>query len=132
MKTLLKSLLVAFTLTVVTFSVSQAASNKPIRPTKVAAFQTALFTTAEGKLQIAVDKETGGAVVVRLRNTAGTDLFVQQVGKRHQTARMRLDISALPDGLYQVVISNGLENVKYALTLATQEPRVPTRLIALK
>ncbi|GAB3911977.1 hypothetical protein GCM10028803_54490 [Larkinella knui] len=131
MKTLFKSLLVAFTLTVVTFSTSWAESNKPIgKPKNAAAFQSSLYTTAEGKLQIALDKQTGGSVVVRLKNSAGTDLFIQQIGKRQQVARMRLDVSALPDGVYQVVISNGVETTTQELTLATQQPSATARLVA--
>ncbi|GAB3905561.1 hypothetical protein GCM10028803_36600 [Larkinella knui] len=132
MKTLFNSLLVAFTLTVVTCSASWAESNKPIgRPKNVAAFQSGMYTTAEGKLRIALDKQTGGSVVIRLTNQAGTDLFVEQVGQRQQTARLLLDISALPDGLYQVVITNGVETTKQALTLATTRQTIAvSRLVA--
>ncbi|GAB3914878.1 hypothetical protein GCM10028803_60940 [Larkinella knui] len=120
MKTLIKSLLVAFTLTAVTFSTSWAESNKPIgKPKNAVAFQSSMYTTNAGKVQIAVNKQTGGKVEVRLTNSAGKEVFVQSIGKRQEAARLRLDVSALPDGVYQVAISNGVETTTQELTLAT-------------
>jgi hypothetical protein len=61
MKTLVKSLLVAFTLTLVSTTFSQAEIKKPIgRPKNVASFQSSIYPTSEGKLQIALNKQTGG------------------------------------------------------------------------
>jgi hypothetical protein len=133
MKTLIKSLLVTFTLTLVSFTLAQAETNKPVvQPKKAAAFQSGIYTTAEGKLQISLDKQTGGTVVVRLKNSAGADLFVQQIGKRQQVARLRLDVSDLPDGAYEVAITNGVETTTQTLTLATQKPSkiISTRFVA--
>ncbi|RRB06743.1 T9SS type A sorting domain-containing protein [Larkinella rosea] len=134
MKTLIKSLLVAFTLTAVTFSASVAETSNPARkPKNAAAFQSSLFTTIDGKVQIAVQKETGGTVEIRLTNHAGQAFFVQQVGKRQEAARFRLDVSSLPDGVYQVAISNGVDTATQELTLATQQskPVAPVRLVAV-
>ncbi|WP_133299908.1 hypothetical protein [Larkinella punicea] len=72
MKTLIKSLLVAFTLTAVTFSASIAESHKPIgKPKNAAAFKSSMYTNNEGKVQIAIKKQTGGTVEVRLTNARG-------------------------------------------------------------
>ncbi|GAB3897358.1 hypothetical protein GCM10028803_15770 [Larkinella knui] len=120
MKTLIKSLLVAFTLTAVTFSTSVAEINKPIgKPRNATAFQSSMYTTIEGKVKIAVKKQTGGKVEVRLTNSTGKEFFVQSIGKRQEAARLSLDVSALPDGVYQVTISNGVETTTQELTLAT-------------
>ncbi|GAB3909250.1 hypothetical protein GCM10028803_46510 [Larkinella knui] len=120
MKTLINSLLVAFTLTAITFSASLAESDKLIgKPKNAAAFQSSMYTTNAGKVQIAVNKQTGGKVEVRLTNSAGKEVFVQSIGKRQEAARLRLDVSALPDGVYQVAISNGIETTTQELTLAT-------------
>jgi hypothetical protein len=133
MKTLIKSLLVAFTLTVITFSASIAKSHKPIgKPKNAATFKSSMYTNNEGKVQIAVQKQTGGKVEVRLTNSAGKEFFVQQVGKRQEAARLSLDVSALPDGVYQVTISNGIETTTQGLTLATQQPKVAARFVAVK
>ncbi|GAB3896860.1 hypothetical protein GCM10028803_14700 [Larkinella knui] len=132
MKTLIKSLLVAFALTAVTCAVSQAETNQPNgQPKKIAAFQSSLYTTTEGKIQIALHKETSGKVLVRLTNRAGTEFFAEQIGKRRQAARLRLDVSALPDGVYQVSISNGVQTTTQELTLATRQTKAAPRLVAV-
>ena len=132
MKTLIKSLFVAFTLTLITVYASLAETHKPIgRPKNVASFKSSIYTTNEGKIQIALNKQAGGSVMVRLTNKAGAEFFVQQFGKRHQASRLRLDVSALPDGIYQIAITNGVETTTYGLTLGTT-PRTTTatRLVA--
>ncbi|WP_138991154.1 T9SS type A sorting domain-containing protein [Larkinella sp. C7] len=133
MKTLIKSLLVAFTLTAVTVSASVADTNKPAgKPKTAAAFKSSMYKTMEGKIQIALQKETGGTVFVRLTNSAGKEFFVQQFGKRQEAARVRLDVSALPDGVYQVAISNGVETTTQELTLATSpQTQAASRLVAI-
>lgn len=130
MKTLVKPLLVAFLLTFVAFAPSFAV-NRPTPVAKTVAYQTSLYTDAQGKLRVAIDKETGGAIEVRLVNTAGKEYFVQEIGKRQKTARLALDISELPDGAYQVVITNGVDAKVNHLTLATHQPKFSTRLIAV-
>ncbi|MGA0555855.1 T9SS type A sorting domain-containing protein [Larkinella sp. VNQ87] len=133
MKTLVNTLFVAFALTFASFTVSQADINSPAgRPKKVAAFQTGMYTTTEGKLHVALQKEAGGSVVVRLTNQKGDALFVQEYGKREQAARLRLDVSDLPDGVYQLSITNGVETTTKTVTLASEKSNAPARFITLK
>ncbi len=134
MKTLIQPLLVALSFSLVTVTTSLAATpstDRPTRPAVTAAYKTSIYTTAGGKLNIALDKETGGAVVIRLTNSAGKECFAQRIGKDQQAARLRLDLSGLPDGAYQVVITNGAETTTHALTLATQQPVESSRLVAV-
>ncbi|MFC5412894.1 hypothetical protein ACFPMF_26455 [Larkinella bovis] len=133
MKTLFNSLFVALTLTFATVSVSQAETNKPVaRPKKAAAFQTSMYTTMEGKLQIAVNKEAGGHVVVQVTNSEGKAMWVEPIAKNQQAARLRLDMSNLPDGDYQVVVSNGSEVKSKTVTLARQKNATAVRMIAIQ
>jgi len=134
MKALIKPLLVAFSLTLVSLSTSFAdttASPSKADTAVAAAYKSGLYTNAEGKLNIAVEKETNGTVEIRMTNSAGKELFAQRVGKRQKMARLRIDVSALPDGIYQVSISNGVDTTVHHLTLATQQPSVTARQIAL-
>ncbi|RAJ90892.1 putative secreted protein (Por secretion system target) [Larkinella arboricola] len=128
MKAILNTLLVALTLTAASFNVAQADPNKP---KKAAAFQSGIHTTAEGKLQVAVQKETSSAVVVQLLNANGQEVFAQQIGKRQEAVRLRMDVSNLPDGVYQVAISNGVETTTKDVTLSTKQPVAPPRLVAV-
>ncbi|AKD55088.1 T9SS type A sorting domain-containing protein [Spirosoma radiotolerans] len=134
MKALIKPLLVAFSLTLV--SLSSSFANAAVSPSKAdstvaAAYKSGMYTTTEGKLNIAIEKQTSGTVEIRMTNSAGKELFAQRVGKRQKIARLRLDVSALPDGVYQVSISNGVDTTVNNITLATQQPSLAARQIAL-
>ncbi|UFH56307.1 T9SS type A sorting domain-containing protein [Spirosoma sp. KNUC1025] len=132
MKTLIKSLFVAFSLSLVTFSVSVADNNNPIgRPAGVASYKTGIYASLDGKLNIALDKESTGAVDVYLKNSTGKVVYLRRIGKKAKTSRMRLDMSELSDGVYQLEITNGLEVVTHTVTLLSQRPSTPSRSVAL-
>ncbi|RYC68333.1 T9SS type A sorting domain-containing protein [Spirosoma sordidisoli] len=132
MKTLITTFVVALSLTVA--SVAPASANpitRPTRPASVASYQSGVYTTAEGKVQIGLDKQSGGKVSIRLVNSQGQEIYQEQVGKRQQQVRRRLDVSSLPDGSYTLLISNGVETTSHALTIATAQPSESTRRIAM-
>jgi len=131
MKTLINPLVIAFSLTVATFSASFADTNPGGRPATVASYKTGMYTTAEGKLQIALDKEATGMVDIQLVNADGKVLFAQRVAKKETMARLRLTVSDLPDGTYQVRVSNGVDTTTHAVTLSTNQPSAPSRLVAI-
>ncbi len=118
----------SFSLLTITTSLAATPST---RPAVVAAYKTSMCANAEGKLNIALDKETGGTVVIRLTNSQGKACFAQRVGKQEKVTQLRLDVSGLPDGAYQVVITNGVDATTHALTLGTQQPAVSSRLLAI-
>ena len=131
MKALINPLVIAFALTIATFSASFANTNPGKRPATMASYKTGMYTTAEGKLQIALDKDATGAVDIQLVNAEGKVLFAQQIAKKETVARLRLTMSDLPDGAYQVRVSNGVEVTTHSVTLATPQPSAPSRLVAI-
>ena len=132
MKTFIKSLAFALSLGIVTSTVSVSEA-KPIgRPTAVATYKTGIYTSVDGKLNIALDKQTGGAVDIRLKNTAGTIMYSEHLSKNESKFRAKLDMSALPDGVYQMEITNGVETTTHTVTLSTNQPATPGRLVAIK
>ena len=133
MKTLIKSLAFALSLGVVTSAATFAETNPVgiIRATTAAAYQTGIFTTATGKLQIALDKQTGGAIDIRLKNAEGNVVYRQHVGKNESKFRTRLNMDELPDGVYQVEVTNGVETTTHAVTLSTNQPTTPSRFVAI-
>lgn len=133
MKSLIKPLFLAFTVSLITLSSSFATVKPGDRRPGAAAYKTGIYSTAAGKLNIALDKETGGAVDIRLKSIKGVVLFAQHVGKNETSSRIRLDMSQLQDGLYEVEITNGIETATHKLTLATQPVDQPAgRLVAIK
>ncbi|WP_080238600.1 hypothetical protein [Spirosoma rigui] len=131
MKTLVKSLLVAFTLTAVTFSASWATTNPGTRPSAVAAYKTGIYTTVSGKLHVSLDKETTGAVDIKLMNQDGTVLFAQRLTKKEKVARLSFNLNELPDGNYRLAITNGVDTTTQIITLATPQPSLTSRLVAV-
>ncbi|MVM32988.1 T9SS type A sorting domain-containing protein [Spirosoma sp. HMF4905] len=131
MKTLIKSLAVALTLGIVTSAASFAHTNPGTRPTTAAAYKTGIYSTPNGQLNIALDKEKGGAVDVRLKGADGKVLYTQHVGKNERNYRVRLNLSELADGVYQVEVSNGVETTTQTVTISTNQPSAPSRLISI-
>ncbi|GAB3773052.1 hypothetical protein GCM10028818_14020 [Spirosoma horti] len=131
MKALINPLVIAFSLTIATFQASFADANPGGRPATVASYKTGMYTTAAGKLQVAVDKEATGAVDIQLVNADGKVLFAQRVAKKETVARLRLTLTDLPDGVYQVRVSNGVDVTTHSVTLSTNQPSFPNRLVAI-
>ncbi len=130
MKTIIKSLFFALSVSVLT-SFAALGEGNPERPATAASFKSGVYTTTQGKLSIALDKQTGGTVDVRLKNSEGAIVYSKRLSKNESTCRMRLDMSELPDGAYQLEITNGVEMTKQNVTLSTKKPTMPSRLVAV-
>lgn len=134
MKTLIKPLFLAFSAGILSLSTSLATPNptNPIgRAGETVTYKTGIYTTREGKLSIALDKEKGVSVYIRLKSSTGKVYFIEHMNKNEKTFRVRLDVSELPDGDYQVEITNGVEQTVHLVTLSTQAPSFPNRLVAI-
>lgn len=131
MKTLIKSLALALSLAVVTAAASFAETNPVGRPAAAASYKTGVYSTVAGKLNIALDKATGGAVDIRLKDTSGKVLYAQHVGKNEHSCRLRLNLNDLEDGVYQLEITNGVETTSQNVTLSTKQPSVPNRIVSI-
>ena len=105
MKTLLTTLLIAASFTIPRVSATQAETDPARKPAKVASFQTGMYTTAEGKLNIALDKQTVGTIDGRLINEKNKVLYDQLIGKktndRSATARFKRTARWDLPGAYQ-------------------------------
>ncbi|MVM40624.1 T9SS type A sorting domain-containing protein [Spirosoma sp. HMF3257] len=128
MKTLIKSLALALSLGFVTSAASFAELNPG---TTAASYKSAVYTTITGQLSIALDKQTGGAVDVSLKDAEGKVVYSRHLGKNESKYRTRLNLSELSDGVYQVEITNGVETTTHKVTIATHQPVTPSRVIAL-
>ena len=131
MKTLIKSLALALTLGVVTSAASFANTNPGGRSAAVATYKTGIYSTKTGQLAIALDKAKGGAVDIRLKNADGKVLYSQHLGKHEQTYRTRLNLTELEDGIYQLEVTNGVETTTQNVTISTQQPTTPGRVISI-
>ncbi|MBD2701841.1 hypothetical protein IC229_14410 [Spirosoma sp. BT702] len=131
MKTLIKSLALALTLGFVTVANTFADTNPGRRAEKVATFKTGIYTTTSGKLSIALDKEKGGYVDILLKNAEGKVLYSQRMNKNESVYRTRLNLSELPDGAYQLEITNGVDTTRQTVTIATKNPQRTIEAVAI-
>lgn len=132
MKTLVKSLLLALSLGLVT-SVASVSEAKPVgRPTGVATYKAGMFTAIDGTLVVLVDKETGGHVDIQLKTIDGTVLYNQRLGKKDLKTRTKLNLSELADGQYTLEITNGVEKTTQNISIATRQPSTPSRIVSVK
>ena len=134
MKTLIKPLFLALSLGFVASVPSFATPTdaNPIgRPAAVASYKTGIYSTQTGKLNIALDKETGGPVDIRLKDATGKVLYSQHLGKNEHGCRVRLNLNDLEDGAYQVEVTNGVETTTQNITISTNQPSTPSRLISV-
>ena len=131
MKTLIKSLALALSLGVAATTTLLAETNPIGRPAVVATYKSGVYTNTAGQLNIAVDKEKGGSVDISLKNTEGRILFTQHIGKQERICRLKLNLNSLEDGTYQLEITNGAETTTQTVTLSTNHPVSPNRLIAV-
>lgn len=132
MKTLIKSLALALSLAAVTSSATLAETNPGGKIKEVATYKTGIYMTQGGKLAIALDKQKGGTVSISLKSADGQLLYSQHLGKNDQTYRTRLNLSQLEDGVYQVEITNGVETTTQNVTISTQQPATPNRLVSIR
>lgn len=131
MKSFFAPLLLAVCFTLTTVATTRADNGSARKQPQVSTFQSGVYTNAEGKLTIMLDKQKGGALSMKLVNKGGKVLFDQQIGKRQTVCQLRLDLSGLPDGAYELLISNGRDVTVHGLTLNTQPVAVSNRLVTL-
>lgn len=131
MKTSIKSFAFALSLSVVAATTSFAEA-KPVTKPSAVSYQESVYKTKDGKLAIALNKEIGGAVEIRLKNANGEVLYGRHVAKSESQSRLRLDVSELPDGNYQIEITNGVDTKTHTVTLTTQRPETPSRLVTMQ
>ncbi|GAB3943323.1 hypothetical protein GCM10028805_09390 [Spirosoma harenae] len=132
MKTLVKTFALALSLGLVTTAATFAETNPGSRPAAVASFKTGIYTTTSGKLNVALDKEKGGTVDIVLKSPSGKILFSEHLTKKEENYRTQLNLSELTDGVYKLEVTNGVETTTQTVTLSTQQPSSPNRVISVQ
>ena len=131
MKALIKPLLVAAIL--VSSVAASFATAKPItKPEKPATvYQSGMYTAADGRLVVMLNKQAGSKVSVSVKNAAGTSLFTEYMPKRENKACLKFDLSQLQDGTYTVEITNGTDVTQRQVTLSTKQVAESSRQLII-
>jgi hypothetical protein len=95
MKTSFKSILCALALsTSVAFAGPGSDCKKPTN------FETGIYKSKNGNLNVSIDKQVTAYASVTLLSAKGDVLAREGVGRKQQKASFVFDVSALPDGEY--------------------------------
>jgi hypothetical protein len=125
MKTLVASLFIA--LSALTYSTSFAqASQSPGSTTLTEKTQTTIVPRQNNIVDVIVRKAEGTNLLIRLVDEKGRTLADKPLSKQDVATRTRFDLSALPDGLYQVVIVEGTTQQVNDIILNTDTSRTIT------
>ncbi len=133
MKTLAHTLLIALSFSAITaFTSMDASAGVPKQPQRPAAYQVGVYGSIDGsKLNVAVNKQVGGRVDIRLVDAKGNVLFHQGISRNEDKYRGKLVISDLPAGTYQLEVSNGIDTTVRTVQISTIVPASEVRTIAL-
>lgn len=110
MKNSIKTIAIAFAL----FTTAFTANAGEKETSKVAGFNTGVYTTKAGKVNVLVEKaNTDAATILLLKNENGETVYRETVGKNHQKFGRSLNLDELEAGKYELkVISNGETQTK--------------------
>ena len=137
MKTFIKTLALALTLGVVSFSTSVAATratnpHSKNRPVVHAAYQSVVYPSQYAPvINVIVEKEAGSTVEIRFKTNLGETLAERSIGRGKDKVAMKFRLSELPDGVYRVEITNGRDVTTKTIKLSTQTQESP-RTIAMQ
>ena len=101
-------------------------------PNAPASFQSSVYVSASHDIRVAVDKEKSHIVQVKILNEQGRLISSQSINKKTSHYRARFDVNELPDGHYQLVITDGTAVETHALDLTTQTPTTVSRAISVQ
>ncbi|WP_080058037.1 T9SS type A sorting domain-containing protein [Spirosoma aerolatum] len=132
MKTLVKTFALALSLGLVSTIATFAETNPGTKAAHAATFKTGIYTTVSGKLNIALDKEKGGPVDIRLKSSDGRVLYNYRLGKKEEIYRTQLNLNDLEDGIYQLEVTNGVETTTQTVKLSTHKPSIVNRVVAIQ
>ncbi len=126
MKTSFKTILCALALsTSVAFAGPGSDSKKPVY------FETGIYKSKDGKLNVNIEKQVPAYASVALLSAKGDVLAREGVGRKQKKASFVFDISALPDGEYTLSIQSKGQQEVTPFTINSEKSTIK-RYIAFK
>ncbi len=120
-----------FALLTLTATIANATT---VGPEKSPIFDSSVYTSTMTKqLHVAVEKQEGSKVQIKLVNEKGDILAEEIVGKKKINYRARFELNQLQDGTYKLLITDGTTTQSRTLSLSTSTPVVaPTRVVTVQ
>ncbi|GAB3546954.1 T9SS type A sorting domain-containing protein [Spirosoma fluminis] len=114
MKTLFASFLIALT--------TNAFATSDDKATAPASFQSSVYVSTTSSIRVAIDKEKGQTVQIRLVDEKGRVVATESIAKKQSQFRGRFDVNKLPDGHYTLEITDGTSVETRGIDVATNTP----------
>lgn len=89
--------------------------------------KTGIYFSRDGKLNINVENNSEKAARIQIKDYNNQVVYQKYTASTTPLSAVKLDVGQLPDGEYQVVISNGKDKIKQVLQLET--PKVERLLV---
>jgi hypothetical protein len=105
-------------------------SNEPIT-NKALPFEASAYVTLDHQIRLSVVKSSQEPVVVLLRNTKNEVLFTQTVGRKMQNYALKMDVSSLQDGAYELEIKSSEGAIRKQVELSSPVVQKAQRLIVM-
>ena len=105
-----------------------------INPTnpKALSFDASAYVTLNNQIRLAVQKTTEVPVVVLLHNKNNEVLYRQNISKKEAKYAVKLDVSELADGQYELEIKSDEGSIRKQLVLSNQPVQPTTRTSAMQ
>ncbi|MBD2755734.1 hypothetical protein IC230_22715 [Spirosoma sp. BT704] len=106
----------------------------PINPTnpKGLSFDASAYVTVNNQVRLAVEKTSDVPVVVLLRNKDNQVLFHQNISRKDAKYAVKLDVSELANGEYELEVKSSEGSIRKQLNLSNQAVVQPRRTITLQ
>lgn len=120
MKKLISVLTIALTVVLSTASFAQNtdATNGLVSIPKETQF--GVYPLANGKIEVTTIKPENTKLTIQVKDASGVLLVSKLISKNSATNRTRFDLSALPDGVYQIIFLEGNNKEMKHVILNTQ------------
>jgi ribosomal protein L31E len=95
-------------------------------------FDASAYVTVNNQIRIAVQKTSDVAVVLLLRNKNNEVLYQKSIKKDEAKYAVKLDVTELTDGQYELEVKSSEGSIRKQLNLSTAPAQRMTRVIAMK
>lgn len=86
---------------------------------KSSTLKTGMYFSKDGRLNINIENNSTRATKVLIKNVSNQIVFQKNTGWHSCISALKLDVNQLPDGEYQVEVSNGEDKVTQKVQLET-------------
>ncbi len=111
--------------------VSAAMLTNPTNP-KGLSFDASAFVTVDNQIRVAVQKNAETPVVVLLRNKDNEILFRQTISKKQSKYAVKLNVTELTDGQYELEVKSSEGSIRKQLNLSTAPEKQIFRIVAMQ